>query len=177
MSEESSKVFPSSDNEDDQNEGSDDSEDEKSGFGINAKALTDVDTCLVPENLECEVVTDSDPSRGIKVAPGQGKIPTNFMRQDNFDMMAFPRHHPTGRYGLHSERSTKVSVQNYFVQRVMNKDERFSTDPSYIFMAQQFVERCKLESQISIAGRKGLSRGAGARIVSSREDATSGYTD
>ena len=33
-----------------------------------------------------------------------GKIPTNFMRSENFDMKAFPRHHPTGRYGLHSER-------------------------------------------------------------------------
>ena len=38
----------------------------------------------------------------------------------------------------------------------MNKDERFSTDHSYIFMAQYYVERARLEGQISIAGRKGL---------------------
>ena len=46
----------------------------------------------------------------------------------------------------------------YFQQRVMNNDERFSTDLSYIFAAQQFVERGKIESQISIAGRKGITQ-------------------
>ena len=46
----------------------------------------------------------------------------------------------------------------YFQQRVMNKDDRFSKDISYIFAAQQFVERAKIESQISIAGRKGVTQ-------------------
>ena len=77
-------------------------------------------------------------------------------KEEYFDLKAFPRHHPTGTCGLHSKRTIKVTAQSYFVQRVMNKDERFSTDPAYIFMAQYYVERAKLESQISIAGRKGI---------------------
>ena len=38
----------------------------------------------------------------------------------------------------------------------MNRDDRFSRDISYIFAAQQFIERQKIESQISLAGRKGV---------------------
>ena len=80
------------------------------------------------------------------------------MRQQNWDVLAFPRHHPKGNFGLHHERTRKVSAQLYFQQRIMNNDERFSTDISYIFAAQQFVERGKIESQISIAGRKGVTQ-------------------
>ena len=89
---------------------------------------------------------------------GEGKIPSNLMRQTNWDAMAFSRHHPTGKWGLHHERAHKLSNQLYFQQRVMNRDDRFSRDISYIFAAQQFIERQKIESQISLAGRKGVSQ-------------------
>ena len=80
------------------------------------------------------------------------------MRQKDWDLAAFPRHHPKGIFGLHHERKQKVTDQMYFQQRIMNRDERFSTDISYIFAAQQFIERQKIESQISLAGRKGVSQ-------------------
>ena len=89
---------------------------------------------------------------------GEGKIPSNLMRQTNWDAMAFSRHHPTGKWGLHHERTHKLSNQLYFQQRIMNRDNRFSRDISYIFAAQQFIERQKIESQISLAGRKGVSQ-------------------
>ena len=89
---------------------------------------------------------------------GEGKTPSNLMRQHNWDVSAFPKHHPKGTFGLHHERAQKVSAQMYFQQRIMNKDDRFSKDISYIFAAQQFVERGKIESQISIAGRKGVTQ-------------------
>ena len=78
------------------------------------------------------------------------------MREENFDVKAFPSLHPTGRFGLHHERDEQLSAQKYFGQRLLNEDERFSKDLSYLFMAQHFVERTALESQISIAGQKGM---------------------
>ena len=80
------------------------------------------------------------------------------MRQRDWDVSAYPRHHPKGTLGLHQERKLKVTDQMYFQQRIMNRDERFSKDISYIFAAQQFIERRKIESQISIAGRKGVTQ-------------------
>ena len=34
------------------------------------------------------------------IAPGEGKTPTNYMREENFLETAFPRHYPDGNYGL-----------------------------------------------------------------------------
>ena len=130
-----------------------------------AKTLKDEATCLVPMNLESEIVTNENPNPTVKVAPGQGKQVTSFMRQEHFDLQAFPRHHPSGINGLHHSRKQKLSAQKYFIQRIMNYDERFSTDLSYIFMAQQYVERQKLESQVSLAGRKGKIQNQGAQKV------------
>ena len=56
-----------------ENEESDDDEDERSGFGTNAKTLTNADTCLVPNHLESEVIVageDTDVARNIEIAPG-----------------------------------------------------------------------------------------------------------
>ena len=164
----------------DNHEVSDDEENDRSGFGTNAKTLTHADTCLVPNHLESEVVVageDTEAAKSIKIAPGnvtsdfkhksklttqlyfagEGKIPSNLMRQKHWDALAYPRHYPTGRWGLHHERKQKLSNQLYFQQRIMNRDERFCTDMSYLFAAQQFVERAKIESQVSLAGRKGIS--------------------
>ena len=78
------------------------------------------------------------------------------MREHNFDVKAFPSLHPTGRYGLHHERDEELSPQKYFGQRLLNEDERYSKDLPYLFMAQHYTERHALESQISIAGQKGM---------------------
>ena len=56
-----------------QNEASDDDENDRSGFGTNAKTLTNADTCLVPNHLESEVIVageDTDAARNIEIAPG-----------------------------------------------------------------------------------------------------------
>ena len=51
----------------------DDEEDERLGFGTNAKTLTNADTCLVPNHLESEVVVAGEQSEAaskIEIAPG-----------------------------------------------------------------------------------------------------------
>ena len=77
------------------------------------------------------------------------------MREEHMDVKAFPRHHPTGKYGLNHDREFKLSPSQYFNQRLMNVDERFSKDPFYLFMAASYVERHGLERQINISGVKG----------------------
>ena len=145
---------------DDENKTNDETEpdDEKVGFGTNAEPLRNADTCLLPENQESKVVvneTGASLKNVIEIAPGEGKQATMYLRAQDFDVKAFPRHHPSGKYGIHMERDQKISAQKFFSQRLLNKDPRFSNDMSYLFMAQQYIERQNLERQISIAGRKG----------------------
>ena len=122
-------------------------------------------SCLMPQALETEIIINktkkstSCPTyngKTIEIAPGEGKIPSNYLRQDHFDVLSFVRHHPTGRFGLHHPRDTYLSVLMYFNQRLLNQDERFSRDPFYVFMVAAYVERLALEKQISISGMKGV---------------------
>ena len=91
----------------------------------------------------------------IYIILGEGKVPTDYMRDKNFDAKAFPTLHPTGRFGLHEERSQKLSATFYFTQRLLNKDQRFAKSITYIFMAMQYLERMALESQISVSAQRG----------------------
>ena len=78
------------------------------------------------------------------------------MRERDFDVKAFPRHHPTGKYGLHHPRADKISPQQFFNQRLLNFDQRFAQDATYVFMSQQYVERANLESQIDLSVQRGI---------------------
>ena len=63
-----------SDTEDNEDGDSDEEAVDRGGFGTNAKTLTDADTCLVPENLESEVIVagdNTDAAKSIKLAPGK----------------------------------------------------------------------------------------------------------
>ena len=77
----------------------------------------------------------------LSVAPGEGHIPQNILTLDNWDALAFPMKHPTGGYNLHHKRKRKLSDQYYFVQRLRNKNQLYSKDPTYIFAAAQFLEK------------------------------------
>ena len=135
-------------------------------------------TTLVPENPELNVLVNSSTEvihKKMKssskvvhvVAPGEGKVPTYWLREKDFDIGAFPRHHPDGKYGLKEERKTKISLQDYFTQRLFNVDKRFAKDPDYLFIAQYYVERNALERQIDISYQKGkiVKTDHGTKIV------------
>ena len=126
----------------------------------------DSHTCLLPIDLDAQVVINESPNtitkaknehaKGISIAPGEGKVPTNFLREDNIDVKAFPRHFPSGVNGIDHKREIRLSKQMYFNQRLLNKNDRFSTDPYYVFMATSYIERLQLERQINISGLKGI---------------------
>ena len=63
--------------------------------------------------------------------------------------------HPDGKNGLHQERLKKLSDQYYFVQRLRNKDQRFSTDPAYAFAAAAYLEKKQLQRNINVSYQRG----------------------
>ena len=127
--------------------------------------------CMMPQNMDAEIVVNTwsvavkvtaDGSKdSIKIAPGEGKIPTNMMREKFMDVKAFPRHHPTGQFGLYHPREFELTPSQYFNQRCNNEDERFSKDSFYLFMAASFVEQHSLEGNIDISGVKGQQESLG----------------
>ena len=117
----------------------------------------DSNTFLVPKDMANQIVKNNNKSsireKSIEIAPGEGKIPSNLMRDENFDVKAFPKYHPSGKFGLHHTRKYKLSAQMYFNQRLLNHDQRFSRDPCYVFMASYFIERQGIERQTDISGK------------------------
>ena len=96
-----------------------------------------------------------DSAMSCPIAPGEGKIPVNLLRDENWDTNAFPQLFPTGRFGLHFRRERKLTAQQYLIQRHLNCDKRFSTYPPFLFSSVYYVERQQLEQQINVSVLKG----------------------
>ena len=77
------------------------------------------------------------------------------MRDDTFDVDGFPHLHPTGRFGLYHPRNKKITLQQYFLQRLQNIATRWSQNSAYLFAALYCIERQSLERQINISYRRG----------------------
>ena len=91
----------------------------------------------------------------IEIAPGEGKIPTNWLREKDNDIDSFPELHPEGKFGLDDERSQTLTKNKYYGQRIMNEDPMYSENANYLFMAQQSVERSAIEREINMAMSQG----------------------
>ena len=140
-------------------------------------------TCLIPENPETRVIVNTSSETMKKklktssdvvceVAPGEGKVVTNYLREEDFDIAGFPRHFPDGKYGLNDKnRPRRITPQQYFTQRLLNVDKRFAKDFDFLFVAQQYVERYALERQIDVSMQKGnvLKTNDGTKVIQTKD--------
>ena len=125
-------------------------------------------SCIVLNHPEVNIiVNDSDVPKKVKIkdsiagkdvilAPGEGVLPSNIMRESNFDEKGFPCLHPSGKYGLHFNRKYEITKQMYFQTRLCHYTGLFANNNDYVFMCQQYVERSQLESNIDITTLKGV---------------------
>ena len=91
----------------------------------------------------------------VSVAPGEGKRPSNILQEKDWDLKSFPCLLPDGKNSLQTKRKVKLSDQQYFVQRIMNKDSRFANCPAFIFAANAYIELKQIESRRGISFKRG----------------------
>ena len=104
---------------------------------------------LQAESLENEVYT---------CAPGENNTPRYMLMDDDFEHLAFPDLFPYGTGGYNGcVRRTKLTMRQYFQQRLLNVDGRFARNMEYLFSAQHVTDVKHINSQASIALR--LKRG------------------
>ena len=90
-------------------------------------------------------------NKELSLAPGEGKIPTNILKEDDWDVKSFPNIHPSGRNGLHQKRTVKgLTDQQYIEQRLKNIDTRFEQCTPYVFALTAYIEEQQLERNIGI---------------------------
>ena len=144
---------------------SDDYEDPRDGIIRNQYDLGD-ETCLTADFPESDIIVNEtnetihkrqreDSKESFSIAPGEGKMPTSLMRDETYDVDAFPILHPSGRYGLNHKREFKITPQEYFKIRLQNFDRRWSLNKAYMFSALYYIERHHYESQINVSCQRG----------------------
>ena len=73
----------------------------------------------------------------------------------NWEIKSFPTLLPDGKFGLDHKRKIKLTKQQYFAQRLLNRDDRFAKNPDYLFSAMSVVEADRLRSNANLTGMKG----------------------
>ena len=139
-------------------------------------------TSLQPEQIQNNVMvnttgdtifkkTSKESPISYEYAPGEGKVPSNFLRSEDIDTTGFVRYHCDGKYGWKYEREKKLSGSQYFSTRVMQYLLPFGEDPDYIFVAQQIVERLSVENKINVCMQKGklVKDGDGINVMQVEE--------
>ena len=84
----------------------------------------------------------------LSFAPAEGNRPTNLQEEKDWDIKSWPALLQNGKFGLHYKRKTKLSEQQYFCQRILHRDNRFSSSPGYIFAAAAYIEQKQLSSKL-----------------------------
>merc|ERR1712218_446534 len=115
--------------------------------------------------------SDDNQVANLDFAPGEGKKPTSFLDQKDWDHKSWPMLLPDGKFGLNWERKVKLTRQNYFQQRLLNVDDRFAKTPGFLFGAMSVVEAERLRANANLTGMKGKRNvGAGGHVTYQLED-------
>ena len=112
-------------------------------------------TCF--SNNYPEINYKEDTSAQLSVAPGEGKLPTNILEEVDWDLKSFPCLHPDGENSLQSQRQIPLGDQDYFNQRLLNKDSKFAENAAYVFAAVAYIEKKQIERNKGISYIRGKS--------------------
>ena len=146
-------------------------------------------TCILPEQPEGNVfVNDTNETvkkrqkrNGpyIEVAPGENRDLSDWIRQIDFDVIAFFFLHPTGKNGIYQKREVPLTKARYIDQRINNQNSQWAKNATYVFVAQQYLEKLRVERQISISMQKGKVRltEIGKSIIQSISETLSIFKD
>jgi hypothetical protein len=105
-----------------------------------------------------EIDFKEDNLKNVSIAPGEGKLPTNILEENDWDLKTFPGLLPDGNNSLHAARDVKLSDQDYFVQRIMNKDLRFAQNTAFVFASVAFIEKKQIQRNMGISFNRGTAK-------------------
>ena len=126
-----------------------------------------IDTCLQPVDIAQEVL-DHYFDDIYDIAPGEGNNPVRMLQEEGNEAKTFPYLFPSGRFSWNEQRDTRITLCRYFNNRLMNSDDRFAKDSSYIFFSQFMSDLNQVIEKTQISIRKCLhTMGTKSAITSS----------
>ncbi|OXA56619.1 hypothetical protein Fcan01_09106 [Folsomia candida] len=76
--------------------------------------------------------------------------PLNEHQEQNLDLLAFPNLFPHGVNGLHAFRKIPITYLDYFQQRIMSSEKRFSRNTDFLFYALSETDKYRARQKIAI---------------------------
>ncbi|XP_038063129.1 uncharacterized protein LOC119733831 [Patiria miniata] len=116
-----------------------------------------LDTCLQPVDIGQEVL-DQHFDDVLNVAPCEGNNPVRVLMEEGNEAKCFPALFPSGTPIFNDDRPVRITLSRYFLNRLMNADNRFAKNIQYIFYAQYLSEVQNVMSKVSIAMRQSSGR-------------------
>ena len=89
----------------------------------------------------------------LNVAPAEGNSPVKLLSDHNNEAKCFPVLFPKGCSTFHDNRQHRLTLSQYFDNRILHADGRFVRNVEYIFFAQYMSEVEQVVSNVSIALR------------------------
>ena len=86
------------------------------------------------------------------------KKPISIFHDQHFEEMCNPTKYPTGKFGLTTNRNTKLTACKYFNQKLLDAVGSFARDIEYLLTVQYDVESKQVDDDASIAVRQAQGR-------------------
>ena len=94
------------------------------------------------------------PDQIVNIAPGEGQIPVSFTSEPDWEALAFPKEYSIGKGHFNDYRNVAITPSKYVHARLKCSDDRFASNPQYIFHALDWIEKNAVASSIHFAERK-----------------------
>lgn len=88
------------------------------------------------------------------IAPGEGNNQVRMLQEPGNEAKTFPYLFPTGKFSWNDDRGSRITFSRYFNNRLMNADDRFVKDSSYIFISQVMTDLNQVIEKTQISVRK-----------------------
>ena len=129
------------------------------------------ETVFANDHPEIEAAANN-PNKVTVVAPGEGKVPTSILMENEWDSESYPMLDPTSENSLNHERKVKLRPQQFFEQRILNKNRIFANTSSFIFAAVAYIEKRQLSNNINVSVQRGVPiTGEDGKTVYANDDA------
>ena len=97
---------------------------------------------------------DISVERIVNIAPAEGQIPVSTFSEPNWEALAYVKQFSEGNFHYGTTRDVKITASKYAHARLKCADNRFASDPQYIFGMLNWIERETISSTIHFAGMK-----------------------
>ena len=109
---------------------------------------------ILPNVEAIDFIRNGSYNNQVHQLPGVSGQPINLYNDNSAEEMALPCLFPNGVNGLHTARDPPITFTDYIESRLLNADNRWSSNIPYLLWSANLLEKMRLRDSVSIAMQK-----------------------